>query len=262
MNKAGNKIQVMFGQLQLSPTTGVGAPMVVGNTAFTGGVEGDIINKSTISGDIARLVVLADAVQVALYAAPGAQSIPVVTGGPVGGQAILRTLGAQPIVIGTNNAYVAQFLSGGGLVIATPSGSVSSLVVNAKATQRALQLFPGDSASVGLEIVDPGPNNTLFRVNTNNSQVNIQAIGSSTSMSFQTSGGVALILTAASANAQFTGSLSMNNLTPYAGSAGWGTPTGTSVIANFPGASASLVQCSTAIATIIAILKNFGLMLT
>lgn len=61
--------------------------------------------------------------------------------------------------------------------------------------------------------------------------------------------------------ASFVGSLSMNGNTPYAGSAGWGTPTGTGVVTNFPGGGpATLAQCSTVIATIIAILKNFGLM--
>ena len=42
--------------------------------------------------------------------------------------------------------------------------------------------------------------------------------------------------------------------------AGWGTPTGPSRIANFPGASATLVQCSNAIAQIIADLKTHGML--
>jgi hypothetical protein len=40
---------------------------------------------------------------------------------------------------------------------------------------------------------------------------------------------------------------------------GWGTPTGGSAVANFPGATATLVQTSTAVAQIIATLKSFGL---
>lgn len=39
---------------------------------------------------------------------------------------------------------------------------------------------------------------------------------------------------------------------------GWGTPTGATVVANFPGASATLVQCSEAIAAIINALKAQG----
>ena len=42
--------------------------------------------------------------------------------------------------------------------------------------------------------------------------------------------------------------------------AGWGTPTGPSRIASFPGASATLVQCSNAIAQIIADLKTHGML--
>ena len=41
---------------------------------------------------------------------------------------------------------------------------------------------------------------------------------------------------------------------------GWGTPTGQSRIASFPGASATLVQCSNAIAQIIADLKTHGML--
>jgi hypothetical protein len=39
---------------------------------------------------------------------------------------------------------------------------------------------------------------------------------------------------------------------------GWGSPTGAAVVANFSGASATLVQCSNAIAQIISDLKNIG----
>lgn len=39
---------------------------------------------------------------------------------------------------------------------------------------------------------------------------------------------------------------------------GFGTPTGTGVIANFPGATATLAQCSQAIAQLITDLKNLG----
>ena len=39
---------------------------------------------------------------------------------------------------------------------------------------------------------------------------------------------------------------------------GWGTPTGVTQVSNFPGATATLVQCSEVIAKIIADLKTFG----
>lgn len=57
----------------------------------------------------------------------------------------------------------------------------------------------------------------------------------------------------------FVGGLGVNNNAPYAQVTGWGTPTGTGVIANFPGAGpASLAQCSQAIAQLITDLKGIG----
>jgi hypothetical protein len=44
--------------------------------------------------------------------------------------------------------------------------------------------------------------------------------------------------------------------------AGWGTPTGGAAVNNFPGATATLLQTSTAVAQIIATLKSFGLFAT
>jgi len=49
----------------------------------------------------------------------------------------------------------------------------------------------------------------------------------------------------------------INNTT--GGDSGWGTPTGTGVVANFPGASATLGQCSQAIAEIIRYMKVLGI---
>lgn len=43
---------------------------------------------------------------------------------------------------------------------------------------------------------------------------------------------------------------------------GYGVPTGPSKLANFPGASATLVQCSAQIAQIISDLKTHGLLAT
>lgn len=43
-------------------------------------------------------------------------------------------------------------------------------------------------------------------------------------------------------------------------SAGWGTPTNASVIANFPGSAATLAQCGQAISELILVLKVAGLL--
>lgn len=53
--------------------------------------------------------------------------------------------------------------------------------------------------------------------------------------------------------------LSCYNVTPPTQVTGFGTPTGTGVINNFPGATATLAQCSQAIAQLITDVKRFGL---
>lgn len=59
-------------------------------------------------------------------------------------------------------------------------------------------------------------------------------------------------------NLKVTNRLGVNGNTPPAQVTGFGTPTGTGVIANFPGATATLAQCSQAIAQIIKDLKAIG----
>lgn len=61
------------------------------------------------------------------------------------------------------------------------------LTLNPAATQRGLLINMGDSASVGLNIQDPGGNATQVRINTNNTQVVMQALGAvGTTMNFTT----------------------------------------------------------------------------
>lgn len=59
--------------------------------------------------------------------------------------------------------------------------------------------------------------------------------------------------------ATFRTAIGVNGVAPPAQVTGWGTPTGAAVVANFPGASATLVQTSTAVAELIAALKALGL---
>ncbi len=58
---------------------------------------------------------------------------------------------------------------------------------------------------------------------------------------------------------QLSSGLGLNGNAAPAQVTGFGTPTGTGVIANFPGATATLAQCSQAIAQIITDLKALGL---
>jgi hypothetical protein len=59
--------------------------------------------------------------------------------------------------------------------------------------------------------------------------------------------------------AQFSSNVGVNGAVPPAQVTGFGTPTGAAVIANYPGASATLVQTSNTVAEILLILKGFGL---
>jgi hypothetical protein len=55
------------------------------------------------------------------------------------------------------------------------------------------------------------------------------------------------------------GNVGFNGVGAQAASTGWGTPTGNATITNFPGATATLVQCSNVIAQLITQLKRYGL---
>lgn len=57
---------------------------------------------------------------------------------------------------------------------------------------------------------------------------------------------------------QTTGTLGVSNQTPPAIVGGFATPTGAAVVANFPGATATLVQTSQTVAEILTILKAIG----
>lgn len=73
------------------------------------------------------------------------------------------------------------------------------------------------------------------------------------------SNNTARVVIASTGSVTVLNALGINNATPPAQVTGWGTPTGPVVVANFPGASATLVQCSNAIAKLITDLKAFGL---
>lgn len=111
------------------------------------------------------------------------------------------------ITVGGVDTILAQMLpSTAGMIINSPAAGVASLRLN-----------PFDSASVGLNIQDPGVNATQVRINTNNTQVVMQALGTTTALVLQTSGGVVMTLGAAgnvTVSAPASGSvLTVNGLT-------------------------------------------------
>lgn len=80
-------------------------------------------------------------------------------------------------------------------------------------------------------------------------------------LNFYTASTRALNFNASTQKATFSAAVGVNGNAPPAQVAGWGTPTGGAAVSNFPGGGpATLAQCSTAIAEIIAVLKAFGLL--
>lgn len=73
------------------------------------------------------------------------------------------------------------------------------------------------------------------------------------------SGGTASLVGTAAGAVQANGAFAINGKTPIAPTGSWGTPTGNGVVSAFPGASATLGQCSQVLAELIIILQNFGL---
>lgn len=103
--------------------------VTVGAAARTGAVSLIASNTSIVDGDTARVVVSTGSSNVSLFMTDAAQSTAIVTGGPTGLQAVLRTLGAAPIVFGTSNAYRGQ-IDAAGLwkVPSSPLGSTITQV--------------------------------------------------------------------------------------------------------------------------------------
>lgn len=94
-------------------------PVIFGGISYTGGVTVQLTNTSTVNGDISRYSIIAGSTNLAIYAANQNQAAAIVTNGPTGPQAVLRTLGAQPIVFGIGNTYAGQLDASGNWVTPT-----------------------------------------------------------------------------------------------------------------------------------------------
>ena len=105
--------------------TGIAAGTIASFSSPTGGnALVQIINTGTATGDTARLLLLADngaAGTLGLFMAPAAQSSAIVTNGPTGAQGVIRTIGAVPMIFGTNNLYRGDISSAGEWTIPKPS---------------------------------------------------------------------------------------------------------------------------------------------
>lgn len=217
------------------------------NASGSGQYRVSITNAGTAAGDITELQLGSGATAFALFCANAATVTPIITSGPTGAQGVIRTLAANPIIFGTNNTLRGTIDGNGLWSIATPSSANVALTVNNIGSSDTMALNATSGQFTSLLFNNANALKAQVYWDNTNSQMKIGAPSNG------------LILTGTTGAAKFSGALAMNNQTPYAGSTGWGTPTGASVVANFSGTAATTAQIQAAVAMIITILKNFGL---
>lgn len=161
------------------------------------------------------------------------------------------------IVNAANTANILQILGDGEVKIgaATPTG-VTCLQVSGVASSTAPCATFGGAASNFITVTDGAGIVTVLQSSTGVGGV----VGTSSNnpLTINTNGAIRAVVGAAGGITVVNG-LSMYNVAPPSQVAGWGTPTGAAVVANFSGAAGTLVNCSNAIAQIITDLKRFGI---
>ena len=177
-NLAGAKHVFIAGNQDSPPTTmdSTGSWLVNG-AAAVGTTQFQVVNTRNVAdGDNARIQIAGGGSALAIFGAGTVTSTPIITNGPTGAQTVIRNLGTYPMVFGVGNALAMTLSNGGSLTTVAGISAGSASVILPVATT-AFTAFMGDSASVGLRILDPGTNATEFRINTNNAQSLIQALG-------------------------------------------------------------------------------------
>lgn len=160
-----------------------------------------------------------------------------------GSTATLGTFGAVPINIIANGVGGINISATGNVTIAAPTSGQALLIQGLAGVNNYAQIIHAPNTagqSNGLQII----------AGTNASDV---ALG------IASPAGPAFFTVFGNGNVIVNNGLGVYGNTPPAQVPGWGTPTGGAAVNNFPGAGpATLAQCSTAIAQIIAYLKARG----
>jgi hypothetical protein len=117
-------------------------PITVGGAALTGVESVNLSNTSTVSGDRMRLTISSGATSLQLYATNINEAGTVVTGGPTGAQGAILTIGAQPIVFGTNNTFRGEIGGSGAWTIAAPTSGIA-LTITGDGTNTPVQVNAG-----------------------------------------------------------------------------------------------------------------------
>ena len=220
-----------------SSNTGATA-LVVGATTAAGKSNGVTISAGTNASDFAlRVSNAAFTTTFMSIDGTGAVTMP-------GGINNILTIGGVPVTGNLTGLSINN--------TSTVDGDVARMTINSGSSTCALWVAGPNQTT---PIITSGPSGSQFVIRTLGSNTTPIVFGVSNVYRGQ-------FVAAATGGFVVAQGFACNGVTtPYTGSAGWGTPTGTGVIANFPGASAILTQCSQAIATIIAVLKNTGFML-
>lgn len=140
---------------------------------------------------------------------------------------------------GTKDTFV--FLHGGGVIANATGGATVALQANGSANGYAALILGGGSTGTSLGLI--------VRAGTNSADV---------AFAVQTLASANILVLSGDAKAKFSNTLGVFGNTGPTQVTGAGTPSGGSLIANFPGATASLTQCSQAISFLIGTLKQIG----
>jgi hypothetical protein len=156
----------------------------------------------------------------------------------------------NPLTIAAaGNITIGSVATAPSLTLAEQSGVITTLVLGAAGGFSTAIKLLGSSAAQGRNWLIGNQNNASDTLEFTPSTAN----GGST---FTTP---AVKIVGSTGNMTVVNRLGINNTAPPAQVTGFGTPTGTGVIANFPGATATLAQTSQAVAELIQDLKAFGL---
>jgi hypothetical protein len=163
-----------------------------------------------------------------------------------------------------NEAMQVSGNTGGSALRVTPALNLTGLFIPVPSTQAqpaiSIDASVGGATRAALQMIASGGNiQYLGTAASTNDLINGSVIGdfclrATTQKLLLTGVSIQLV-----GPVNITGNVGFNNVTPQAASTGWGTPTGNSTLTNFPGATATLAQCSAAIAQLITQLKRYGL---
>lgn len=218
-------------------------PVLVGGIGYTGGVTLAIQNTSTVSGDTSRVQLQAGTEAFGIFVANQNQAGALITNGPTGPQGMMRTLGAIPIVFGTNNTYRGQIDATGQWTLAAIAAGLTPLNIT------------NTSGNFAIGINDTGTDASQIALGTTNGSGFITVTGTATVFNLSVGGVLSLsVSTAGAFTVQKT--FAINAGTPTAKPTGYGTPVGTPV-ASITNAS-TLANVAQTLAALLIYLKTIG----